>query len=770
MKRVALSICAGVVLALVTTAAFAATDAPTFRRIGLYVGSNNGGRNRITLSYATSDAKAMAEVMNELGAVTQSDTILLSNPGIRTLDETFGKVSQMVNEAKTETKRVEFLMYYSGHSDEEGLLLDGTPYSYAHLRKNIEATGADVKIAILDSCSSGAFTRLKGGVMRQPFLIDESVDTSGYAFLTSSSADEASQESDRIGASFFTYYFVSALRGAADNTLDGKVTLNEAYSYASAETLARTANTQAGPQHPSYDIKLTGSGDLVLTDLRVTTAALVLDEGLRGKLYVRDSSGRLVAEVRKYPGAEMTLSLPAGKYAVDLENGSSLLGTTVVLQSDYRPLLDERNFRPVLREDTRSRGGSVDESLVHVNSYFSLFPTLPLLDNRRVVHGVTLSTVGDSYRVDGFDLALASIIRDELRGTQLTATFGVVGGNVDGLQAAGVFNVVGGAAKGAQMAGVFNIDAHAANGAQAAGVFNITNGDARSVQAAGVFNLNNGSLEGAQLGGVFNINAASLRGAQSAGVFNVASGPLRGVQTAGVFNVAGGDLRGGQAAGVFNIGGRSVRGVQAAGVFNVATDLRGAQVGVVNVSGEVRGVQVGVVNIAREMHGLPIGLISISRNGLHNPSLWTDGVGYGYGGFQIGSGPLYTIVYGGLPFADPTGGDGAFGFGLGVHSSIDALWLDVDLSAKRQMNWNADTNSIFTQMGTTQTVFPSLRAALGYKILGALSLFGGLTLEGHLPGYTPKTVFHSGEPWTIPITSLATNLELYPQWFVGIRL
>ena len=38
------------------------------------------------------------------------------------------------------------------------------------------------------------------------------------------------------------------------------------YRYAFDETLARTENTQAGPQHPSYDIQLTGAGDLVLTD------------------------------------------------------------------------------------------------------------------------------------------------------------------------------------------------------------------------------------------------------------------------------------------------------------------------------------------------------------------------------------------------------------------------------------------------------------------------------------------------------------------------
>ena len=72
MKRRAFAGVAGAVFALLAAAAaFPATDGPTFRRIGLYIGSNNGGRDRVTLSYATSDAATMADVMNELGAVAQ---------------------------------------------------------------------------------------------------------------------------------------------------------------------------------------------------------------------------------------------------------------------------------------------------------------------------------------------------------------------------------------------------------------------------------------------------------------------------------------------------------------------------------------------------------------------------------------------------------------------------------------------------------------------------------------------------------------------------
>src|SRR5262249_2301232 len=148
--------------------------------------------------------------------------------------------------------------------------------------------------AVLDACASGAFTRLKGGVARPPFRVDASSAMRGHAFLTSSADTEAAQESDRIGASYFTHYLVSAFRGAADTSGDGRVTLNEAYQFAFAETLGRTVGTKGGAQHPSYDINLSGTGDVVMTDMRQTTAALVLGEDVSGRIYVRNSARQLV--------------------------------------------------------------------------------------------------------------------------------------------------------------------------------------------------------------------------------------------------------------------------------------------------------------------------------------------------------------------------------------------------------------------------------------------------------------------------------------------
>ena len=217
--------------------------------------------------------------------------------------------------AETSGKR-ELIFYYSGHSDEESILLGGEKVSYREIRNFINSISSDVRIAILDSCSSGAFTRLKGGKMRSPFLVDSAFDMKGYAFMTSSSQDEASQESERIKGSFFTHYLVAGLSGAADMTQDGRITLNEAYQFAYNETLAGTEKTMSGPQHPNYNIQMSGTGDVVMTDIRKSSSLMNIGADISGKLFIRDSGNNLVCELRKAAGREMQLGLDAGKYTI----------------------------------------------------------------------------------------------------------------------------------------------------------------------------------------------------------------------------------------------------------------------------------------------------------------------------------------------------------------------------------------------------------------------------------------------------------------------
>ena len=144
-------------------------------------------------------------------AVNTRDSILLFDPNYRQFSEVMDKMKRILTTANPARERREFIIYFSGHSDEEGLLLGRERYSYAIPRKEITGLPTEVLIALLDSCSSGALTWSKGVVRRPAFLLDASNVMKRYAFLTSSSAEETAQESDALKAFYFSHYLISGL-------------------------------------------------------------------------------------------------------------------------------------------------------------------------------------------------------------------------------------------------------------------------------------------------------------------------------------------------------------------------------------------------------------------------------------------------------------------------------------------------------------------------------------------------------------------------------
>jgi hypothetical protein len=179
----------------------------------------------------------------------------------------------------------------------------------------------------------------------------------GHAFLTSSAVTEAAQESDHIGASYFTHYLVSGLRGAADVSGDGKVTLNETYQFAFNETLGKTAAAGGGAQHPSYAINLSGTGDVVMTDLRQTTSAIVLGEAIEGRIFIRNAKQQLVVELYKPHGRRVEIGLEAGEYDVRVERSATAMQAKSKVAEGQRVEFTLDQFSPTKPEPVRRRGG-----------------------------------------------------------------------------------------------------------------------------------------------------------------------------------------------------------------------------------------------------------------------------------------------------------------------------------------------------------------------------------------------------------------------------
>ena len=605
-------------------------------RYALIIGSNTGNEERVELKYAISDAQSFARVMTELGGVSADRCLLLKNPDRKAFLSGLDRLKGLIKNDRAVKGRKEVVIYYSGHADENGILLGREDFSYRNIRDSLHDIGVDVRIAVLDACASGSLTREKGGTHRQPFLYDVSTVMEGYAFLTSSSADEASQESDAIQSSFFTHYLVSGLRGPADANSDGKVTLNEAYEFAYDETLQRTEKTKAGPQHAAYDIRLKGSGDLVLTDLRTGGAVLRLSPPITGRVFVHDLQGHLLVELYKTAGKKLEIGLEPGTFEVLVHSPEGVSAGTVTLKDGGVAEVNGSMLQEVKQIKNRLRGGDPATSvhyitvpvnlsllpqlsLSHRSDKTTVYASLSLLAGRtEILHGVEISS-GISVvteKMSGLQLTSVAAIAGDVAGLQVSGAANLAGGKMDGLQLCGAVNLAGGTVNGLQVTSVLNRSDGPATGVQLSGAVNCAMTGLTGLQIASSANYLKGDLNGLQLSGAANIATGDCAGLQTASAANNVGGVLKGLQISGAYSHVCGTVTGGQLASALNLARGSVTGLQIAGGINIApVKFTGLELaGGANITGKTTGLQVaGIVNLARKFTGMQLAPVNVCR-------------------------------------------------------------------------------------------------------------------------------------------------------------
>lgn len=600
----------------------AQADNARINRYVVAVSANYGGQGRPVLRYAESDAKSFAKVLGEMGGVQAGNVILVKEPGVAALQKQLDGLDAKIAQGKNAAGRNEVLFYYSGHADEKGLRLGNEVYAWKELRKRIDAMKADVKIAVIDACGSGAITRLKGGVAVPAFMVDQSSDMKGYAFITSSTQDESSQESDKLRGSFFTHSLVSGLRGAGDLSGDGKVTLSEAYQFAFNETLQRTEKTMGGAQHPSRDMNLAGTGDVVMTDLRSTSAGLELDEDVDGRLFIRDANGELVAELYKKAGRAMSLGFPAGKYTVRLERPAEFSEAAVTLQNNRREKLSHKQFAAVSAEQTTLRGEI--GGLRDCTAGDSIACSLDSLDHNGK-YRVTFNAVdSDKDPRKGIQIGVFVAEADDyMLGTQLSLIANVAKKEMHGLQVTDIYNGANAHFEGAQISGMINY-AQSFDGAQIASTLNIAGENSSGAQVSGTANFIADSLNGAQVSPA--LNYAGQADVQVTAALNIAADA--GVQVSAAMNIAG------------------KSDVQVTAAMNIAGTVEGAQVSTMNIAGRANGRQVGIINICGTCESTPIGLINIVGNGVWSVASSVNEMGALGLSLHLGTAYLFTAFEG----------------------------------------------------------------------------------------------------------------------------
>ncbi|MDR2102772.1 MAG: caspase family protein [Treponema sp.] len=669
------------------------------RRFGIFIGSNNGGRGRVMLRYAVSDAGAVSRVFTEMGGIYEEDKLLLIEPSVGEINRQIGTIREQAAAARQNYKRTELVFYYSGHSDEEGLLLNRERYAYKDLRERINQIPSDMRIVILDSCSSGAFTRAKGGVKTQPFLVDSSLSAEGYAFLSSSSAAEASQESDSIKSSYFTHSLVAGLRGAADTVGDGRVTLNELYRFAYTETLAKTETSVYGVQHPSYDMQISGTGDVVLTDVKETSAGMVIAPEVTGRLSIRDASDYLAAEITKTGNRPMELGLEPGLYRITLQRGDRFYRAELFLEQNSRASLTMDSFTPITPIPAQARGEDTETT--------------------------EADWAGTGAAEDG------DLLRKPVD-IQLVPGMGILGfGTPKGTHnfLLGIIGAAGDNLNGAALGTILINNAGMVRGAQIAGIYTTVGKDLRGLQAAGIFNRAQGGITGVQGAGIFNITQSGVEGAQVGGIFNMTQGGVEGLQVGGIFNYAGGDFR----------------GLQAAGVNRAEADIYGLQAGLVNIGRGSGGgsVQIGLVNISQNERVVPIGLVNVVKGGLIHPAVYYDDMEFINFSFASGTKHIYSILSLGTQRISlwnrsvgigKKGGDSilVYRLGLGTEFSLGKrVFLDFDVTSGAILDLSAldkgQRGIDFYNKSTS--VINQARLSLGFKAFEHLGIFGGLSYD-----------------------------------------
>jgi hypothetical protein len=691
----------------------------TRNRFALIIGADYGGKERARLKYAVSDARDFADVMRTLGGVEASRCLLLIQPKPEAVRNAGAKLRQLIGASPRAASGVEIIVYYSGHSDDKGLRLGNEVLSYAEFRALLDGLPADVRIAIVDGCSSGSLIRRKGGALQPALAVDAVSRSRGYAFLTSAAADEAAQESNRLESSFFTHHLISGLRGAADANANRLVTLTEAYDYAFRETLRQSERTGYGPQHAGYDIQLQGTGEVVLTDISRVSAWLRLGRELEGRVFVRDARGKLVAEVAKEAGRTDEIGIEPGEYTLVMQKGGRVYRWETDVSDGATVEAGPAAFSQVSLESSAARGvfdeadaGTV--AYLHKPLNLGIIPDFSMNGNRsrRISNNVSANLFfNDIASLKGLQLGLVwNRLRDEGRGIQFATLASWNDGDFSGMQFAGAFNFNEGEFRGIQQSYFMNrADGNFTGIQQCLIGVNYARGDASFFQMGMIGNATLGRMEGAQFSAV---NFADrLVGGQ--GGFANWTREGDGLQGAVGFNVAGG-----------------FRGIQA-GIVNLAGSVHGGQVGLINAGGRVRGAQLGLLNLADSVEGISLSPFGYSRKGRFAvDALWDDGrmqVGISHGNRRLYN--LFTLTPASLVERLPE----RMGMGVGVRQDLGRFFASSDAGAEhRAVAAAPDENAL------------RLRLTAGASPLPHLSLIGGASLHALLGGNRTWTGLFAG--------------------------
>ncbi|HEX2959572.1 MAG TPA: caspase family protein [Chitinispirillaceae bacterium] len=343
-------------------------------RYALLAGRNDGGRSVEPLKFAQSDAHQLADLLTGSGGFMAADIKLLASPDSTRLSDALNHMRKIAEGAVNDSDNL-FIFYYSGHADENGLLLGEQHFSFDRIYQTLSAITHGVRIGIFDACYSGVVTAFKGGKGADPLYFQRIQSVKGQVIIASSAAHERAQESASLKSSIFTFHLCNGLRGSADISGDKKVTLTEAYQYAYRKTIETSALTSGEIQHPVYKFNIQGQGDIVLTSFSSKSSGLLFDKNTTGKyLVLSENYLDVFADFYKDKGQEHFIALGPGKYTVIRAYQREVGTAAVSLNGPKTKRIRDNMLAPDFITESRVKGTAIQDT----NKAAAIVPIVPL--------------------------------------------------------------------------------------------------------------------------------------------------------------------------------------------------------------------------------------------------------------------------------------------------------------------------------------------------------------------------------------------------------
>ncbi len=363
MKRIVPPLVAPLALGyLIYLALFLFPTQAASQKYAVVVGHNIGHLSDDPLRYAERDAERFWELLTSIGEVKRQNSFLLLGPSKRQILATLGHLSARLSSEARSGQAATVIFYYAGHGDQQDLHLAKESLRRDTLIQRLESLDARLKLVILDACQTPRVAQRRGvrGAPSFAVTISSTSAPKGVVIIQSSQAGAPALESDALGGSLFSHYWLSALRGAADSDRDGVVSLQEAYLFTSRRTFLYSSGSSDAVQQPSFRIDLEGSHDVVLTRLSEASAKVVIvDDKEATYLIFRQSSGAFVAEAHPVPKLPLEVAVPSGRLLVHRRAGGDLQVAQMEMAMGGSHFLTPSDFLDRPYEQVARRGGSL---------------------------------------------------------------------------------------------------------------------------------------------------------------------------------------------------------------------------------------------------------------------------------------------------------------------------------------------------------------------------------------------------------------------------